>query len=623
MRQGILNRRAFPFLVASLAAVVLSGPVAGHQSQRDTRLTEPRKVFGSISGTVVSADHGRPVRRAVVTLSGGEPRFARSMQTDDQGAFSFTNLPAGEYTVTTSKGGYIESVWGQRRPGSGRPGTPIRLLEGQQLTKLTVPLARGGVITGTVVDEAGEPVFGMAVRALRWVMRSGERSLQAAGTAVTDDRGVYRLHSLLPGEYVISAQPNAGISIAAAEGLNYAKLVGAIELSMSEVIVTKARVAERETSAPATSGFATVYFPGTTSGLSAASVTVGAGEERAGIDIALQVVPLTSVTGLVLSPTGPASGTSVQLVDRDQVAGMPARTSRTDANGRFRFDGVAPGQYTLLSKGSAKGAPQLEASAREAAAFLEAQIDKSGKVVAARLAGVSPLWAMTDVAVDGRGQTDVQLVLQPGMSVSGRVSFEGGQPPSLSRLSLGLTAVGVSKTAGDFAMAGPAPVDEHGQFTIRGVAPGRYRLTVMGGLPAGFTLQSAMFGGRDILDIPLEVDGSRNFDGGIVSFSTGRTEISGIILDESSRAAPGFTVMAFPADERLWTPDSRRIQATQPASDGRYVFRNLPPGDYRLIAVQDVEVGRWFDPGYLRQLAGFATITLGPGARYVQDFRVK
>jgi hypothetical protein len=44
-----------------------------------------------------------------------------------------------------------------------------------------------------------------------------------------------------------------------------------------------------------------------------------------------------------------------------------------------------------------------------------------------------------------------------------------------------------------------------GRFTIKGVSPGRYRLTVMGGMPSGHSLASAVFGGQDILDIPLEM----------------------------------------------------------------------------------------------------------------------
>jgi hypothetical protein len=95
---------------------------------------------------VVSADVGRPVRRATVTASGaGDIRSVRTAQTDDNGTFTFPKLAPGEYILSANKGGFVESIYGQRQPGSGRLGTPIRLTAGQQLKDLSLPLARGGV----------------------------------------------------------------------------------------------------------------------------------------------------------------------------------------------------------------------------------------------------------------------------------------------------------------------------------------------------------------------------------------------------------------------------------------------------------------------------------------------
>jgi len=80
----------------------------------------------------------------------------------------------------------------------------------------------------------------------------------------------------------------------------------------------------------------------------------------------------------------------------------------------------------------------------------------------------------------------------------------------------------------------------------------------------------------------------------------------------------------FPSDERLWAAPARRILATRPATDGRYSFSSLPAGEYRLVAVTDVEPGQWYDPAFLRELSGLALpITVGDGERRVQDLRVK
>ena len=82
--------------------------------------------------------------------------------------------------MTASKAGYVDNTYGAKR--AGRPGTQIQLEEGQKLDRAVINLPRGGVITGIVVDEHGEPAAGTQVRALRYVMRTGERSLTAIGS---------------------------------------------------------------------------------------------------------------------------------------------------------------------------------------------------------------------------------------------------------------------------------------------------------------------------------------------------------------------------------------------------------------------------------------------------------
>src|SRR6185503_2350391 len=67
------------------------------------------------------------------------------------------------------------------------------------------------VITGTVIDEYGEATAGIQVRVMRYAMQGGRRMLQQSGNGSTDDRGVYRVYGLQPGDYLVSAVPrNAG-----------------------------------------------------------------------------------------------------------------------------------------------------------------------------------------------------------------------------------------------------------------------------------------------------------------------------------------------------------------------------------------------------------------------------
>ena len=48
------------------------------------------------------------------------------------------------------------------------------------------------------------------------------------------------------------------------------------------------------------------------------------------------------------------------------------------------------------------------------------------------------LWAQTDINVAGRDLTNVALTLQTGMTITGRVAFEGTKPPptDLSKMTI-------------------------------------------------------------------------------------------------------------------------------------------------------------------------------------------
>ena len=167
-----------------------AAPPAGRGGQVPARdnLAPPAVGTGSVSGVVVVEGAGTPVRRARITLTGPELRGGRTSVTNDQGQFSFATLPAGRFTMTASKAGYVDIAYGAKRPG--RPGTPIQLAEGQKLEKANITLPKGSVVTGVVIDENGEPSPGTAVRVMRYIMRTGERTLQSAGQDQTDDRGL-------------------------------------------------------------------------------------------------------------------------------------------------------------------------------------------------------------------------------------------------------------------------------------------------------------------------------------------------------------------------------------------------------------------------------------------------
>jgi hypothetical protein len=363
-------------------------------------------------------------------------------------------------------------------------------------------------------------------------------------------------------------------------------------------------------------GFAPVFYPGTPQLSAATSVKIGAGEERQNLDVRLQFVRLARVSGLLVAAGPVPPGAQVTLVDvAQQVAGAGQRSTRIGADGRFTFVGVPPGQYSVFARATFRAGPPQEAP-------LPPPGSKEAAIAAAlNAAPTDMLWAASEIAVNGEPVSDVALQLQPGMSVSGTVVFDGAAPGSidLSRLRVSVVPAG-APIAGGFSSTRDAPVDAGGRFTIQGVAPGRYRLLPGRGVPSGYALESAIFAGKDVLDFPLEVAPGQDASGGVVTFSTRATEIAGSVRGPSGSPATDLSIIVFPVDSRFWTPQSRRIQAARPTTEGRFTFRMLPPGDYRLVAIEDPEPGQWFDPDFLRQIgAGSIAVSLAPGEKKRQD----
>jgi hypothetical protein len=603
---------------------------------------------GEISGVVMVSGTGSPVRRGRVTLSGAELRGGRTAITDDQGRFTFQLLPAGRFSMTASKPGYVDVAYGAKRPG--RPGTPVQLADGQRVDKLTIVIPRGGVITGVVVDENGEPAPGTQVRAMRYVMRTGERALTFSGQDQTDDRGQYRIFGQQPGDYVLSAVPRnlnpatdmrqlimsqaaalqstLGQSAQSGRGAAMIGNLGAMANSPG----AQQAMAElaQQLGIPEAAGsvaYAPVYYPGTASPAGAAAITLGVGEERSGVDFQLQLVPTARVAGVVTSQDGTVpSNVQISLVPSSAVGSAPMEIgtfgTRVDGNGQFTFRDVTPGQYTLHVRSAVRRADAGGRGGPTPAG--------RGPVPPNQIAQV--LWASADIAVSGQDLTDLQLVLQPGMAVTGRIQFRGttSQAPSdLSSIRLTLSPRGQQNNPGPGGTP-IAQVDEMGRFTFGGVPPGRYSVTanVAGrgggqGASGSWTLGSVVVDGRDVLDFPLEIAPNGSVQGADVIFVDRTQELSGRIQDAMGRPTADFTIIVFPTDSRFWLPQARRILSTRPGTDGSFTLRGMPAGDYRITAVTDVEPGEWYDPAFLSQLVPASLpITLREGEQKVQDIKV-
>jgi len=567
MRQATVVAVIFS-CAAGLAVMAQQGQTApgvqrpGQQQQpgRDVS-AQTRLATGtaSLSGQVVALDTGRPLKRVRVSLTAPELQEGRSSTTDDQGRFSFQNLPAGRYSISASKAGFIAMNYGARRPN--RQGQPVPLAAGERARGVDLMLPRGSVVTGHVYDEDGEPMVGAQVRVMRFQYVQGERRLVPAGAETSDDRGEFRVYGLQPGTYYV-----------AATSMQTGMMATMVQGGDVVAYTVQADGVNPGASQPSGTGFAPTYYPGVTSVADALPVNVGLQAEAANIDFILQLVPTARVSGTVMSTDGsPAQGSSVTLAPDD--ATNSARYLGANYGSGVRPDGsfiimnVPPGRYVAFARGQ----------------------DRRVQM---------PLFGFQNVSVSGADVTGVALTLAPGQTVSGTVSVDPGSASAGNLTRVRVSLASLSSLPIPTPPASGALVD--GTFSLTPVVAGSYLVRVSG-LPQNFALKSAEYGGRDVADLPLEVRAGQNIGGVNVVISDRVTEISGTVPAGEGQLESDYTVVAFSADPANWRPQSRHIQVGRPDASSQFRIRGLPAGDYLVVALDDVENGEWFDPSVLER----------------------
>jgi hypothetical protein len=280
--------------------------------------TEP----GVIRGRITSAENGRPLRRATVSLRpDGTPnvRPIVSVSTNSQGQFEMRDVSPGSYFVSATRTGYLEVQHGQRRPRER--GVAIEVRSGEARDRVDIALPRGSVISGRIVDELGAPYPGVVVTLLELRYQLGARTYFPAGGSTTDDLGRFRASGLPPGRYYLLA--NSG------------------ETWRNE---------KKETL-----GYAATFFPAAQSVEQAVAITIGVGEEQMIGDVSLVASRAARVRGRVQRATGePVGGEQVALsrsVGGGAVLAVGTLITRTLADGSFEFRDVSPATYDLRASG--------------------------------------------------------------------------------------------------------------------------------------------------------------------------------------------------------------------------------------------------------------------------------
>ena len=508
----------------------------------------PPKGSAVIKGQVRADVTGAPVRRAQVRAMSVDGRGAGGgvTSTDANGNFEIKDLAAGRYNVTAMKGGFVQGQFGQRRPGE--PGTLIELNDGQTAEKVNFVLSRGGVITGRIVDDAGEPVSGTQVTAMRFQFMAGTRRMVPAGTEGnndrTDDQGVYRLYGLPPGEYFVSA---------ANRNMNF---MGP-ELNNTEP-----------------DGFAPTYYPGTPNLAEATRITLKSGQEMAGAHFALVVTKMARIRGRVLASSGEPVGRSMlMLTPSDPLMSSfsfsAANNAMIGANGEFQFTNVSPGRYNL-------------------------------NVRPMNQPGQTSEFATVPITVGADDIENLIITTSVGATARGVVMTDDGSPPPFRYDQVQIFPASATPDNMMFG-SGPPRVNEDYSFEMTGLFDRRlFRANVTAGPGVVWSLKSVMWNGEDVTDGGIDFTPGRTYDGMQVIFTQKVTDLSGLLTDDRNRPVVDATVIVFSANRERWNFQSRYMRSVRPDTNGRYTVRNLPPGqDYLVIAVRNLEQGQATDPEFL------------------------
>jgi hypothetical protein len=126
-----------------------------------------------------------------------------------------------------------------------------------------------------------------------------------------------------------------------------------------------------------------------------------------------------------------------------------------------------------------------------------------------------------------------------------------------------------------------------------------------------------------VVELPFDVTGDGNITGVEITVTDKTTEVFGTLTDAAGNPLGNRLMLIAPIDQQQWVPGSRRIATASTGPYGRYTFR-VPPGDYVVGPVDDLESGLQYDPQVLTQLSTTGSrVTVTEGSTTQRDFRVR
>jgi protocatechuate 3,4-dioxygenase beta subunit len=522
-----------------------------------TKDTTPEAVVGGAVSSLSAFDNVRTsssgsVGGMTINVTPAVPPVTPPISSDDKGKFAFSGLDPGVYRLTFAKNGYVQQEYGQR--GLVGQGMPFHLSAGQDLKDVAIRLSPTGNISGRVFNEGGLPLANVTVELIRNSFNSaGQKILQTVSSTITNDRGEYRFSFITPGRYLLGAGTASSMPI--------------------ELAVTLKWTSPNEFAEP----FAHLFYPGVLDSKTATPIDVSMAADLGGLDFRLGRQQKFSVRGRVVDGEGKPP-TNASLGIAFSVAGAAGGFNsggnyKTD-EGTFEFKDLVPGTYSIV----------------------EGTVFDRG-VLSRERPGTAVEVTVINADLDG-----IVLSVPPVASISGRLTVDSlstSATPELEKLKLRFAPpVGAPSyyAVNNFVAPSAASLDKDGAFKLDNVAPGEYRVVLIG-LPPGYFVKEEHFGGTDVLTQPLRFDSSQTAKLEIV-ISPDSGQLTGIALNEKQQPASGVQAVLIPDRSR----DRIELYKTAITDEaGRFLMAAIPPGDYKVFAWESIEPYSWFDPDVVRR----------------------
>jgi len=541
--------RRLPILALTLA-IAASPVLTQTPAQSPTHSAPSATGLYTIAGTVVNAASGDPLRHATVAaLSEEDSHTVAAVESDSEGHFSLERLPAAKYQLTASKRGYRTAFFDEHDDFNSAIVTGLGLETGN----LTFRLIPGGVLHGVVTAESGEPVENARVMLfMKWHDGKPGGRIGQENTVTADDTGAYEFNNLAAGEYLLAVTAEPWYALHHSRRLS----------------PNAARASESEGSTdPSTAldvAYPVTYYDSTTDEASATRIVL-AGGSREEANITLQAAPALHIT---VDTPRKQDGSIARAELRQTVFGHIVGSESAgflDAmqTGTTDFNGVAPGHYEL-SQGDPPRVLEFDAAASQ-------QVDPALGASTVSVHG-------TLRTTSGTPWTDVANVSLESMDTSHRES---------------------SMHAGYI----------RGAFDFPSVPPGQWQLIADSGgrqLP----VVSVAVGGRTnagnliaVQDRPLSI---------VAAVSQGMTRLEGFARRDNKGVA-GVMVVLVPAAKTFADLSALNglFRRDQSDSDGSFALRDVVPGQYILVAIEDGWPLDWAEPNVIaRYLPGGLAVTV-------------